>query len=435
MKQGKVVICNVIMMLISVAAIVTLIVGSFMNIDIKLNIDGEKLASAGETGTPGGSGSEGEMLKGVKVTLPLSLEMTSMSLIKSVFEDPAEQVSATIESVAGKAVDAVLDAADDIMAAMVTVVVDGVVAQAEEQIEQKLAETAGEGNVTQEQIKEKLENDYNVTEADVETLKTEVSDTMKALLNGETEDATKCLEESATLDKLIGIYAEEALKEELGTETVTQAQIDAKAAELKNETIAEYEKVIDEMKVDGEFNKEAAVVSMLSNADIKDENGNAVEFNNIDDVKAYLSVKVNSLVGEDMEKPIALAMKALGIFIIVVIAAWAYFLIKLIVKTLFARKNKTVGMFFPKFFGWMPHVIFVGLPMLVLKNLDKIVELVATKANMPEVSEMLAQYSSLATIDIASLTWVSALCSVALLIIWIPYYRWRRRLKREAKAK
>lgn len=435
MKQGKVVICNIIMMLISVAAIVTLIVGSFMNIDIKLNIDGEKLASAGETGTPGGSGSEGEMLKDVKVTLPLSLEMTSMSLIKSVFEDPAEQVSATIESVAGKAVDAVLDAADDIMAAMVTVVVDGVVAQAEEQIEQKLAETAGEGNVTQEQIKEKLENDYNVTEADVETLKTEVSDTMKALLNGETEDATKCLEESATLDKLIGIYAEEALKEELGTETVTEAQIDAKAAELKNETIAEYEKFIDEMKVDGEFNKEAAVVSMLSNADIKDENGNAVEFNNIDDVKAYLSVKVNSIVGEDMEKPIALAMKALGIFIIVVIAAWAYFLIKLIVKTLFAKKNKTVGMFFPKFFGWMPHVIFVGLPMLVLKNLDKIAELVATKANMPEVSEMLAQYSSLATIDIASLTWVSALCSVALLIIWIPYYRWRRRLKREAKAK
>ena len=435
MKQGKVVICNVIMMLISVAAIVTLIVGSFMNIDIKLNIDGEKLASAGETGTPGESGSEGEMLKDVKVTLPLSLEMTSMSLIKSVFEDPAEQVSATIESVAGKAVDAVLDAADDIMAAMVTVVVDGVVAQAEEQIEQKLAETAGEGNVTQEQIKEKLENDYNVTEADVETLKTEVSDTMKALLNGETEDATKCLEESATLDKLIGIYAEEALKEELGTETVTEAQIDAKAAELKNETIDEYEKMIDEMKVDGEFSKEAAVVSMLSNADIKDENGNAVEFNNIDDVKAYLSVKVNSLVGEDMEKPIALAMKALGIFIIVVIAAWAYFLIKLIVKTLFAKKNKTVGMFFPKFFGWMPHVIFVGLPMLVLKNLDKIAELVASKANMPEVSEMLAQYSSLATIDIASLTWVSALCSVALLIIWIPYYRWRRRLKREAKVK
>ena len=435
MKQGKVVICNVIMMLISVAAIVTLIVGSFMNIDIKLNIDGEKLASAGETGTTGGSGSEGEMLKDVKVTLPLSLEMTSMSLIKSVFEDPAEQVSATIESVAGKAVDAVLDAADDIMAAMVTVVVDGVVAQAEEQIEQKLAETAGEGNVTQEQIKEKLENDYNVTEADVETLKTEVSDTMKALLNGETEDATKCLEKSATLDKLIAIYAEEALKEELGTETVTEAQIDAKAAELKNETIDEYEKMIDEMKVDGEFSKEAAVVSMLSNADIKDENGNAVEFENIDDVKAYLSVKVNSLVGENMEKPIAMAMKALGIFIIVVIAAWAYFLIKLIVKTLFARKNKTVGMFFPKFFGWMPHVIFVGLPMLVLKNLDKIAELVATKANMPEVSEMLAQYSSLATIDIASLTWVSALCSVALLIIWIPYYRWRRRLKREAKVK
>ncbi|MGN0768010.1 MAG: hypothetical protein ACI4M8_01515 [Christensenellales bacterium] len=435
MKQGKVVICNVIMMLISVAAIVTLIVGSFMNIDIKLNIDGEKLASAGETGTPGGSGSEGEMLKDVKVTLPLSLEMTSMSLIKSVFEDPSEQVSATIESVAGKAVDAVLAAADDIMVTMVTVVVDGVVAQAEEQIEQKLAETVGEGNVTQEQIKEKLENDYDVTEADVETLKTEVSDTMKALLNGETEDATKCLEESTTLDKLIAIYAEEALKEELGTETVTEAEINAKAAELKNETIDEYEKMIDEMKVDGEFNKEAAVVSMLSNADIKDENGNAVEFNNIDDVKAYLSVKVNSLVGEDMEKPIALAMKALGIFIIVVIAAWAYFLIKLIVKTLFARKNKTVGMFFPKFFGWMPHVIFVGLPMLVLKNLDKIVELVATKANMPEVSEMLAQYSSLATIDIASLTWVSALCSVALLIIWIPYYRWRRRLKREAKAK
>ena len=39
------------------------------------------------------------------------------------------------------------------------------------------------------------------------------------------------------------------------------------------------------------------------------------------------------------------------------------------------------------------------------------------------------------SLNVTSLTWVSALGTVILLVIWFPYYSWRRQLKREAKGR
>ncbi len=444
MKQGKVVICNIIMMAISVAAIVTLIIGSFMTVNLKLNIDGEKMSSVAgnegtpEEGTPGegeGAGSEGDFLKDIQIELPIKLEMKSLDLIKSISENPEPLIKDTINGVTGSAVDAILAQTDVIMTKFVTVAVDEVVKQAEEQVKNELIEQLGEENVTEEQIKEKLETDYGVSESDVETLKNEASDALKALLNGEEDNVADCLEKSETLDNLIKVYAEEELKKENGGAPVTQEQIDAKAAEIKSDTVSECEQAIEDLKVDGELNKETVVVGALSQAGIKDENGNEMTFDSIDDVKAYITDYLYSAVPETAAEYAGTGMKVLGIFILIVIAAWAYFLIKLIVKTLFSKYNKTVGMFFPKFFGWMPHVFFVGLPMLLFNNLDKIAEIAETQAGMEGLAETVATLTSFAEINIASLTWVSALCSVLLLVIWIPYYQWRRRLKRMAKNK
>jgi hypothetical protein len=49
---------------------------------------------------------------------------------------------------------------------------------------------------------------------------------------------------------------------------------------------------------------------------------------------------------------ISSVLKYLGIFLLIVIGSWAYLILKILVK--FFARNKTVGMFFPKFFGWMP---------------------------------------------------------------------------------
>ncbi len=463
MKQGKIVISNIIMMLISIAAIVTLLIGSFMKIDLTLKINGETISkiqgngdapsgsnaseSGGSSGSSGssstsGSGSssgsggitEEDVLKQINVTLPLVFDFKSMNLIKAVAADPTKEVRDTLSRQVSSVVDSLMSAVDDIMSAMVNVVIDQTVKQAEEAIKEQIKEEIG-GEVSEEEIKQTLSDKYGVTDKDVETLKKEVSDTMTALLNGETDDAAQCLEKSETLDKLINAYAKEEWKKQNpeATSDPTAEQLAEQATSMKKEIIDSYNEVIDEMKVDGKIGKETVIVKVMENMDVKDENGNEVKIENMDDVKKVLADKLNAQIDEGTANYIGIALKAMGGFVLVVVAAWAYFLIKLIVKTLFSR-NKTVGMFAPRFFGWMPHVLFVGAPMLLFGNMDKIIAKASENSTLEGAAEMLKQISELMTIKITSLTWVSAVATVLLLIIWIPYYRWRRQLKRELKG-
>lgn len=191
--------------------------------------------------------------------------------------------------------------------------------------------------------------------------------------------------------------------------------------------------MIEEMEVDGKIGKETVLVKALEKADLKDDAGNPVKFENADDVKAFLADKLNSKIDDNTARILGIALKVMGGFVLLVIAAWAYFLIKLVVKTLFCQ-NKTVGMFAPRFFGWMPHVLFVGLPMLVFGNMDRIIAK-TSGTSLQQLGETLAKLSSLVSVKITSLTWVSALATVVLLAIWIPYYQWRRKLKREIKGR
>lgn len=451
MKQGKIVISNIIMMLISIAAIVTLIIGSFWKIQMTLHVNGETLSElqggstenaktaegteSGESGTEtGGNAAAEEILKQIDVSLPLSFDFKSMNLIKAVASDPTEQIREGIARQVGGVVDSLMSAVDKLMSAMVNIVIDQTVKQAEESVKQKIAEESG-GEVTEEQIKQELNDKYGVTDEDVDTLKKEVSDTMTALLNGETDDASKCLEESETLEKLALACAREQWKNENpdATEEPTDQQLAEQAQQTKAEVIDAYNQMIEEMEVDGKIGKETVLVKALEKADLKDDAGNPVKFENADDVKAFLADKLNSKIDDNTARILGIALKVMGGFVLLVIAAWAYFLIKLVVKTLFCQ-NKTVGMFAPRFFGWMPHVLFVGLPMLVFGNMDRIIAK-TSGTSLQQLGETLAKLSSLVSVKITSLTWVSALATVVLLAIWIPYYQWRRKLKREIKGR
>lgn len=460
MKQGKVVICNIVMMAISIAAIVTLIIGSFMKINLTVNLNGKTISQmSGENKSDqqkenaeqddsensqkvnvaaGGSESidMGEILNEIDVKLPLSFEFKSMNLIKSVVSDPTEQVKETLATQVGGIVDTLMDAVDGIMASMVKVIVNQSVKEAEKAIRAELEKSTG-GEVTEEEIKQELKTEYGIEEQDVETLKTEVSEAVVAFLNGGTDEVGKCLEDSETLDKITKAYAAEEWKKNNpdATREPTEAELNEQAKKTKDEIIKSYNETVEEFEVDGKVDKETVVVKLLEQADLKDEKGNKAEINDMDDVKAYVSQKINSIMGEDTAKYVGIGFKAMGIFVLVVVAAWAYFLIKLIVKTLFVKTNKTVGMFMPRFFGWMPHVFFVGLPMLLFGNMSAVIEELAKESSTKEVADMLTKVAELATVEITSLTWVSALATVLLFAIWIPYYQWRRQIKRELKGK
>ena len=117
----------------------------------------------------------------------------------------------------------------------------------------------------------------------------------------------------------------------------------------------------------------------------------------------------------------------MGIFIIFVIACWAYVILKLIIKLF--MKNKTVRVGLPQAFGWMPHVFFVGLPMTIIKLAPFIISKLPEQMG-EQFGEIVDKITSMVSVTISSLTWVSALCTVALLIITIPYYRYRREIKK-----
>lgn len=444
MKQGKIVICNIIMAVISVVAAVTLIAGSFLTITATLNIDGETMSQMiGEqnlTESEGDASGEGdaagtpdisEMLKEVNLTIPVNLDFKSKDLIESAIGDAAVQVQKLLQREIGGVVDVLMDAVDQALPAVVGQAVNQVVKKAEDEVRAQLEEASG-GEVSEEEIRDRLENEYGVTDKDITTLKDELATVVTAVLNGGADESKEILEKSETLNKLIYVYAETELKQQTGETTVTQAEIDAKAQELKTEVIDEYEEGLKQLEIDGEINKETAVVSLLNKGEMKDENGAVIKFENLDDVKAYFVTQVEAALGEST-RYLEIGMKALGIFTLIVAAAWVYFLLKIIVKTLFSKYNKTVGMFFPRFFGWMPHVFFVGVPMLILGNLDKIAQLAEQNEMVAGLSDMLQTYAGMVTIDIASLTWVSAVGSVLLLIILFPYYQWRRKAKKEAK--
>ena len=110
MKQGKVIICNIIMVLISIAAIVTLYLGSFMKITVKLSINEEtaqKLA---------GDSADLSAMGDFEFTLPLSIEIKDKDLIFSVTPEGAKKsTSELIAREVSGILDTLLTAADDLL--------------------------------------------------------------------------------------------------------------------------------------------------------------------------------------------------------------------------------------------------------------------------------------------------------------------------------
>lgn len=461
-RQKKIVLCNIIMMLISVAAIVTLFTGCFMSLEVVVNLDGEILADF--VGNEGGEGEESSGEGGggplpaaaegtemssdeliaaftnVKISIPVGLTLTSRDLLDSLVRADGGSVEDIISRESGKIIEVLLNKADEILPRAIGAIVNVAVVKAENEVKRQILEQTGNGKATEEQIMEKLEEEHNVKKEDIDEMETEITDAVAGLLSGEksAEDISDMLKDSATLDKLVSIYAEEELKNEGGEgEEITEERKKEKVDALKQEVVDQYDETIRKMKDEGiltddeKFDKNKAVVGIINSAGIAGEEEGKIE--SIDDVKKLAADKINDTIagGRDI---MVLVLQILGGFVLAVMAAWAYFLLKLIVKTIFCRQNKTVGMFAPKFFGWMPHVIFVGLPMLVIKNLDKIASLLVDTLGLgEEIGDIVDKLSSFVEINVNSLTWVSAVCAALLAVIWIPYYRWRRQLKKEKR--
>lgn len=418
-NNRKILIANLVAAVLAIASIITLCVGNFFALNIGINVDKNLI----ETFTGDSEDLDIALFEGVDIKIPLSFEVKSALLLKSITSSASDTAQSFIKNQVDLALTSLFTAVDQMVKAISAVLINTVVEEAKTEIISQLKNDLGTDNITDEQVYAELQTAYGISKNDIEGLKTDVSDTLSALLDGGTGSASQTLAQSQTLDKLISVYAEQALKDELGEGTYTQAQIDAKKAAIKDDITQQLDNTIDEIAIDDRFNKDSLIVWMLNKID------DSLNLQSIDDAKDFIAQKIKDALGDNATSALHTVLKTLGIFLLIVIAGWAYLLLKLLFK-LFAR-NKSVGMFVPKLLGWLPYVVFVGIPNLLFKSLNTIATKFSNQLQLDaEAVNNLKQYASFITIKFSALTWVSAAAVLALIIIWFPYRKWRKEAKK-----
>ena len=490
-NKTKILVCNLIIIACCIASILTLILGDFMRLDIKLTVDKATLAKlvSGESSpssAPAGIKADGPSTEGMnmdeilayipddwKLEFSVPVQVEAKTLAKSSFG--TENSVAAVKDLVAKQVDNLVQVMEEKVHEVIDIGVEALIRKAGDMAKEKIKEAINEegSTVTEAEVNARLQSKgIENYEAAIDELVDEVKVLVRGVLDGtKNSEAIRDFlkggaegEERNILGKVMEIAAEEELKDEHknepGYDGPSEDEINAKVAEYQKDTLEGYDEFVKEFADEnGNLNLETMIITLINK--IQDEgntNGSKVsnapgdeeeapevtegegeaetetsgsssgEIKSMDDVKAYVIEKIFGAIDEQTVRYAGIAMSVLGYFLLFIMACWAYVLIKVIVKMLFC-KNKTVGLFFPRMFGWIPHVLFIGLPMLALKFLPQILEQVGADAG-----ESLQTILNMLSVNFTSLTWVSALCTVVLLVVLFIYYPERRASKRAKKA-
>ncbi len=474
----KVIIFNIIIAACCIASIITLYLGDFMKADLTISINkdtitkmmgGSEAQNSGikAAGEEGGMGMD-EILSYLgddfNLSFTISFQLEGKTIAKGAMgaDKATEAVKDLIDKQVDNLVTEIEAKVDDVIEVSVEAIIRYAAEEAKKAVREELAKAEAEGDVTEAQINAKLAeegiSDFNTA---IDEIIDGFAETLKSLLNGDKDAVSNFFRTNETLNKFARIAAKEDAESEWqrnhpGQPVDKNSQeytdyVNQKAADNINELVVEWEKMLDKFSDEnGNFSKETLIVSLMNETGLfeegsvevpknaADENGEGAQkkFQSMDDVKAYVIEKIMGTIGEDTVNTIGQVLGYMGYFLFFIMACWAYVLLKIIIKTLFC-KNKTVGLFFPRMFGWMPHVFFVGLPMLLIKYLPTVMANpeVLDKANIPADSfDSLNTILDMLQVNVSSLTWVSALCTVILLVLLFMYYPMRRKAKKAKKA-
>ena len=482
----KILVCNIIIALCCIASILTLILGDFMRLDITLTIDKATLAKlmSGESpsSAPAGIKADGPSTDGMnmddileyipddwKLEFNIPIQVESKTIAKSSFG--TENSVAAVKDLVAKQVDNLVQVMEEKVHEVIDIGVEALIRKAGDMAKEKIKEAINEegSTVTEADVNARLQSEgIENYEAAIDQLVNEVKVLVRGVLDGtKSSEAIRDFlkggaegEERNILGKVMRIAAKEELKDEHKNEpgyVPSEDEINEQVAEYQKDTLEGYDEFVKEFAdEEGNLNLETMIITLInkiqdegntngstqvSNAPGDEEEAPEVgegepeatgsessgEIKSMDDVKAYVIEKIFGSIDEQTVQYAGIAMSALGYFLLFIMACWAYLLIKLIVKVLFC-KNKTVGMFFPRMFGWIPHVLFIGLPMLAIKFLPQILERIGADAG-----ESLNTILNMLSVNFTSLTWVSALCTVILMVVMFIYYPERRAAKRLRK--
>lgn len=420
---------NILIALLSVAAVAALFFAPLWEIDVKYVMQKEVLEKilpeeAKEVDL--------DEIVGDGIPLSLTVSVQTKDTIRSALgKDARQSVTELIENNVDKVVDELAPTFDEIAEKIVRSTAKSTVRDAVNEQVKNFLQNAG-SEATDERVSELL-NQAGVDEEYINQKTDALLDAIyaeNATVDGVSQKAVETVEEVfEKLDKsgvaeFQGAALTEENKEEIKNSIAEALSVIAdENGNIDADDLAA--NLILEMLRSSEDESEPAVAAM--DFTTQETDSGSVEEDATEQLKAEVKQMIMEKLTDETLDTIVLALRIVFGVLCFTAFTWAWLIVKMLFKA-FSR-NPAIKLKLPIWLGWLPFLALVLLPMgamLIVKAQPSfLVNLLGA-----EMMESLSAFFASASLSFSSAAWVAFAAAVALIILSIPYGIFRRRLKR-----
>ena len=416
---------NILIALLSVAAVAALFFAPLWEIDVKYIMQKEVLEKilpeeAKEVDL--------DEIVGDGIPLSLTVSVQTKDTIRSALgKDAKQSVTELIKNNVDKVVDELAPTFDEIAEKIVRSTAKSTVRDAVNEQVKNFLQNAG-SEATDERVSELL-NQAGVDEEYINQKTDALLDAIyaeNATVDGVSQKAVETVEEVfEKLDKSgVAEFQGAALTEENKEEIAGALSVIAdENGNIDADDLAA--NLILEMLRSSEDESEPAVAAM--DFTTQETDSGSVEEDATEQLKAEVKQMIMEKLTDETLDTIVLALRIVFGVLCFTAFTWAWLIVKMLFKA-FSR-NPAIKLKLPIWLGWLPFLALVLLPMgamLIVKAQPSfLVNLLGA-----EMMESLSAFFASASLSFSSAAWVAFAAAVALIILSIPYGIFRRRLKR-----
>ena len=420
---------NILIALLSVAAVAALFFAPLWEIDVKYVMQKEVLEKilpeeAKEVDL--------DEIVGDGIPLSLTVSVQTKDTIRSTLgKDARQSVTELIENNVDKVVDELAPTFDEIAEKIVRSTAKSTVRDAVNEQVKNFLQNAG-SEATDERVSELL-NQAGVDEEYINQKTDALLDAIyaeNATVDGVSQKAVETVEEVfEKLDKsgvaeFQGAALTEENKEEIKNSIAEALSVIAdENGNIDADDLAA--NLILEMLRSSEDESEPAVAAM--DFTTQETDSGSVEEDATEQLKAEVKQMIMEKLTDETLDTIVLALRIVFGVLCFTAFTWAWLIVKMLFKA-FSR-NPAIKLKLPIWLGWLPFLALVLLPMgamlLVKAQPSFLVNLLGA-----EMMESLSTFFASASLSFSSAAWVAFAAAIALIILSIPYGIFRRRLKR-----
>ena len=420
---------NILIALLSVAAVAALFFAPLWEIDVKYVMQKEVL----EKILPE-EAKEVDLDEIVGDGIPLSLTVsvqTKDTIRSAVGKDARQSVTELIENNVDKVVDELSPTFDEIAEKIVRSTAKTAVRDAVNEQVKNFLQNAG-SEATDERVSELL-NQAGVDEEYINQKTDALLDAIyaeNATVDGVSQKAVETVEEvfekldESGVAEFQGAALTEENKEEIKNSIAEALSVIAdENGNIDADDLAA--NLILEMLRSSEDESEPAVAAM--DFTTQETDSGSVEEDATEQLKAEVKQMIMEKLTDETLDTIVLALRIVFGVLCFTAFTWAWLIVKMLFKA-FSR-NPAIKLKLPIWLGWLPFLALVLLPMgamlLVKAQPSFLVNLLGA-----EMMESLSTFFASASLSFSSAAWVAFAAAVVLIILSIPYGIFRRSLKR-----